>query len=230
MSKSPFIDAYGLRLLNVPGAWETIQEVLIEDCYNLKCVPHGADVVDVGAFYGEFGVYCAARRKCRVCFVEPVQESMMVCKANYSLNCVSKNAQFLNAAVSDRKGLSDFWIRPDHPAGSGLEEYDVCEHTQVKTITMSDVLDSIKESSHPIVVKMDCESAERKIFFGSLHWLKRVSVLLMEWHNHDGWLYKGILSDRGFDVTLFGGGPPPRPEYDQSIGGGILWAIRKDDE
>ena len=89
---------------------------------------------------------------------------------------------------------------------------------------MADAVEKFPDA--PIFVKLDCEGGEVSIFSGDLGWLDSVTYLAMEWHNHDGHVYRDILTDRGFKVELEGGGPPPRPKWDKTIGGGLLFAER----
>ena len=91
---------------------------------------------------------------------------------------------------------------------------------------MLDLVNFAKVSGRPLFVKMDCEGCETEAF-KDLSWLQRVDRVSMEWHNHDGDVFRDILIEHGFEVEIEGGGPKPRPVWDKSIGGGLLHAKRK---
>ena len=62
MSPEPFLTYGNLRLLNVPHGKPVYDEVLVEDCYGLESIPHNGIVIDIGGYYGEFGIWCAKNR------------------------------------------------------------------------------------------------------------------------------------------------------------------------
>lgn len=230
MNASPIINVGPVRLLNVPHASAVAQEVWADDCYRLSEIPDGSVVIDAGAFYGEFGLICRVAKNCDVIALEPAPPNLEIACLNVRLNGVDNNFLLLCAAVAAGFGRS-FKYRPDHPAGSLLETYgqDVTGiGLSVSCVTMRDILDDVHQrhgDKAKIVVKLDIEGAEREVF-ADTSWLAAVSIVTMEWHNHDGDRYAAILCNHGFDVDVTGGGPPPRPPWDPSIGGGLLFARR----
>ena len=221
-----------VRLVNVPHAEAVAREIFDEDCYDFARVPEGAVVLDVGAFYGEFSLRCAVEKRCIVFAYEPSPANLEILQLNRKLNGYPPNFCVLARAVG-RPGRRAFVSRPEHPAGSMLED-EAARHglagdvTAVECVSIGDeiIACEARGSTRPLVVKLDCEGAEHEIF-ADTRWLDDVAVLLMEWHNHDGGHFRDLVAPRGFDVRLEGGGPKPRPAWDPSIGGGLLLASRR---
>jgi FkbM family methyltransferase len=211
MTEGPFLHYGTIRLLNLPHAKAVADEVLVEDCYRKEEVPHGAIVLDVGGFYGEFGIWCSVERACQVTIYEPslVYE---VAWTNQALN--SAHVEVRNCAIGGRTGLRLFRFRPEHPAGSALSDN---EGDPTPTVSLSEEVKRFRNFK-VIVVKLDCEGAEREIFEDE-SWLKDVYIVTMEWHNKDGHHYKEILERHGFDVSL--------DQIDPEVVRGMLFAKRK---
>jgi FkbM family methyltransferase len=227
---SPIITVGRTRFLNVPHAKAVIDEVWNDDCYRLNDIPDGSTVIDVGAFYGEFSLICEKEKNCNVAAIEPNPDSWMIFRLNCVLNLSVTGVYSERLCIGGTDGVRTLFIKPGHPAGSSLIPYDgYVPNGTVKAITMENaVKESIKlfRDNAPICVKFDCEGAEEEIFNGDLAWLDKVSIVTMEWHNRDGYIYGNILSDLGFKVSLEGGGPKPRPPYDKNIAGGLLFATK----
>lgn len=228
---SPIINVGPVRLLNVPHAAAVAREVWDDDCYRLSEIPDGSVVIDAGAFYGEFGLICHIAKNCDVIALEPAPLNLEIARLNVRLNIMGRGFLLLAAALGSATGERILKYRFDHPAGSLLGVYgqDVVGFKQsVSCVTMSDIIDDVRlrhGDKAKVVVKLDIEGAEREVF-SDPSWLAAVSIVTMEWHNHDGDRYATILRAHGFDVDVTGGGPPPRPPWDPSIGGGLLFAKR----
>jgi len=228
-SQFPVLTYGKVRLLNVPHAEAVAREIFDEDCYAFDLIPEGAVVFGVGAFYGEFALRCVLEKNCLAYAFEPSAANLEILELNRKLNHYPDRLLTFGRAVG-RLGPCAFVSRPDHPAGSMLAD-GAARHgitgtvAEVPCMAIGDVL-SVADSGAPVVVKLDCEGAEREIFEDTA-WLDNVSVLVMEWHDHDGACFRDLVEARGFDVQLQGGGPKPRPAWDPSIGGGLLWATRK---
>lgn len=208
-----------------------LREVFDEDAYRVAQIPKGSVVLDLGAHVGAFALRCAVERRCIVLAAEPYPPSFGYLCGNVHANAEGGGVVAPRwAAVGGSRGLRQFYPTPSHPAGSSLYE-----HPEGRSIAPVKVpcfsLDELVLLSlgKPITVKMDVEGAEREVFAdrGALAWaLRSVDRVLMEWHNHDGYVYGEALEALGFEVELRGGGVP-QPVYDRSIGGGLLYAQRK---
>jgi FkbM family methyltransferase len=230
---------YGrVRLTDALCSRAVADEVLVDDCYRLNELPVGSIVLDGGAFYGEFGLACHINRGCKVMAFEPAAANFAVLQQNLTLNeALVRPDEFvaLNVAIADRSGLRPFKYYNHHPAGSALAEHLKVDHVVPVTesfVETSTLTTAIAEAwqrwgRQPTCVKLDCEAAEAEIFAEDASWLRLVEVVTMEWHNYDGDVYAGMLEQAGFTVELEGGGPKPRPKWDKTIGGGLLFARRK---
>lgn len=229
---SPFITVGNARFLNVPHAAEVLDEIVAQDCYRLDSIPDGSLVIDVGAFYGEFGIICYKNKNCNVVAYEPARENYRIATYNAELNSCNRSVRYClnHMAVGGSSGWTEFFYRSDHPAGSLIDgsKFGVSENVQTTTLIRAIKSPIVNRGIHEsVVVKLDCEGSEVDIFNNDLEWLALTNIVTMEWHNHDGDVYAKILEENGFTVELEGGGPKPRPKWDKSLGGGLLFAKRK---
>ena len=199
-----------VELIETPFTKMVAEEVVTRDVYRIGTIPEDCTVLDIGAFYGEFSIMCAKRGMDVVAF-EPVQSSFHLLVENMAINKVRFEAH--NVAVMDCDGTVSMNVPGNHPAGA-----TVANGGGVKCVAM----DSIAERFGDIAVKMDCESSEIFIF-KSLRWLDKCKWVSMEFHNHDGRHFRDLLLSKGFAVAIEGGNGTP---WDDTIGGGIIWAIR----
>jgi len=215
---SPYLDYGDIRLLNVPHAKEVADEVIAEDCYRVSEFPVGARVLDVGAFYGEFAVMAAVRKGCLVHAFEPAANSFDVCSYNVESNPWAR-VVMEGFPVGATEGVVEFNYNKDHPAGSNVSRCGdglLIEQASIKNLVVNRQIN---------VVKLDCEGSEVEIF-SDPSWVDNVKIVTMEFHNHDGDHYASILRERGFKVDITGTGPKPRPQWDKSMAGGLLFATK----
>ncbi len=232
---SAFLRYGNTKLLNLPHAEAVAEEVIKDDCYRIDHIVEGSIVIDIGAFYGEFAI-AAFWRGHKVWAFEPDSDNFSVLNQNFVLNGCPIDIRCFNYGVSNKIENPTFIQQDDHPAGNRVKKPNEggilkCFPT-IECVPMSNIVSQVRARHGKealIFVKMDCEGMETEIFKDST-WIKEINQISMEWHNHDGDLYRDILMSHGFNVTLEGGGPPPRPAYDKSIGGGLLHAIKKEQQ
>lgn len=214
-----------VKLLNVPHAFEVGEEVILHDCYRIKSLPGNAIVIDIGGFYGEYGILAHRQGAKFVAVFEPSSVNYAIMQAHVMLNDLDGRCDFMTfeTAVVDYDGVIKFRHDLEHPAGSSISGFGY----PVDCADISGILNNFgaRFEFDPIVVKIDAEGAEERIF-QNLEWLERVEYLTMEFHNYDGQKYADILHNAGFTVELEGAGPPPRPTWNESIQGGLLHAKR----
>lgn len=227
---------YG-NILLLPGedVQKVIEEVYDDDCYRIDEIPTGSIVLDIGAFGGEFGIKCCVEKDCRVMAYEPVSRMFNHLILNVKLNELPPDIFVpIKGAIGKAEGDRILYYRPGAPASSQIEGYVtdyekggelIEEVTRCYTISSQIAIAKQKWGDLPICVKMDCEGAEAEIFENS-SWIDDIHIVTMEWHNYDGDLYANMLEKRGFSVFLEGGGPKPRPQWNKTIGGGLLFAKR----
>lgn len=220
---NPFIEFNGVIFLNVPAAQSVIDEVLVEDCYQIKRIPDDSIVLDIGSLYGEFGIYMALAKGCYVAFYEPNPESALILESNLNLNRNGGLEYVLhNAAVGKSNKMVQFEPNKSHPGGSCVSKNG---NVSVACLGIKAQIDKLKNPFRDICVKIDCEGSESDIFEDT-SWLEHVDIVTMEWHNYDGHVYAEVLRNHGFSVEVTGGGPPPRSDWNPTICGGLIFAHR----
>ncbi|MEI8374437.1 MAG: FkbM family methyltransferase [Planctomycetota bacterium] len=210
-----FLHYDGLTLLNLPHAQKLYEEVLVQDCYQRKLIPHNSIVLDVGGCFGEFGIWCEYHRACHVKIFEP-SPVWKIAQLNSFLNM--SRVWVVWGAIGRENGPREFHHRPDAPYGSRLstigqdnpcvqkEEHKV---TTVDCFTLKSQIDAAKNEvgfPRPICVKLDCEGAEQEVFEDE-RWLDEVAIVAMEWHFKDGPRYRDALTRHGFKVTTTDANP-----------------------
>ncbi len=222
-----FFEVGAMKLLRLPFSDGVINEIFQEDCYHLSDIPEGSLVFDVGAFYGEFGIYCVMNKGCKVMAYEPASQNFLMAKLNLTLNNISEDDLILNkSAITGDIFYKVMDFKERHPAGSEVRTEGAGEIVQCLTLHEEIVKGKSIFGDRKIFVKLDCESSEKGIF-KDLKWLELVDILVMEWHNHDGKYFQDILEANGFSTVLEAGGPKPKPVMNNTIAGGLLFAKRK---
>lgn len=227
MNETPWINVEGLRFLNVPSAQVVIDKIFRDDCYRISEIPYGCTVFDVGAFYGEFGIYMAAKKGCKVYAFEPAHDNHEVALWNMMIND-SKISRYIltERAVTGHGNVVSVYYRPEHPGGSQVDTgINSAPITKVASIRLSDW---VKKQNRPICVKLDCEGSESGIFKDDPEWIDYADIVTMEWHNYDADFYADILSKHGFKTIEFQGKlklPSGDPGY-VGYAGGLLFAKR----
>jgi FkbM family methyltransferase len=193
---------YGkVRLLNVPKAKVVADEIFVENCYKLEQLPLGSIVLDVGAMYGEFGIYCAVELGCEVFLYEP-SPSWEIAGLNLVLNRMENiSSRLFPFAIGEgRPSVRKFSHSVELPYTSRLDDLGGLE-VPCNSMAFAISQAKLKAGSHlPICVKLDCEGAEREIF-NDESWLEDVSIVMLEFHFKDGPRYREILQRKGFFVT-----------------------------
>ncbi|MFI1488737.1 FkbM family methyltransferase [Streptomyces sp. NPDC020747] len=174
-----------------------LREVFLEGIYDFpysEHVPKVRTIVDLGANIGLAALSLAAQHpNARVLCVEPVDENVRMLEINRALN--GFDIEVTKAAVDAVSGEvtlfpNEWWssstITPNvasaREGNPGRMEQPLALKPQpVKAITI-DELSMAYGVDQIDVLKMDIEGAEANIMAGSLDWLDRVGVLIMEIH------------------------------------------------
>jgi FkbM family methyltransferase len=195
-----------------------------EDSYHIRhCVPEGSDVYDLGANVGIFSLACAARG-CRVVAVEASPLTYGLCAIN--LNPFPKVA-VRNEVVSANQDFTVFATNLAFFAGSNID-YPECMGAPVLTRVKPFVEPNWSAFPYPQgkrVLKIDIEGAELGLFNSNARFVYGADIILMEWHNYDGHIYREDLQAVGYEVVLAGCGDP-QPAYDKTFARGMLYAVR----
>lgn len=201
-----------------------VEEIVTHDCYRVRpwISIVKPDVLDLGANIGVFTMMCA-EAGCRVYAVEPDPRAYAELKVLEALP--SSNVQTFNGAVGaiyeKRRLFQALASQQSMLYASDNPSIEV----DCRTIRHYRYMSGFAHEPRTQLLKLDIEGAEREIFYDA-DVLASFDVIVMEWHNHDGLLYKRILESipgSSFDTQIAGGGDPP-PKYHPMIGGGLLWA------
>lgn len=163
----------------------------------------GHYVLDLGAHYGYFSLYCAARGA-HVTAYEPLEENyreLVRISRDIAPQLGFPTIITHRQAVTDAYGERLLWYNRDNPGASSLLRQSDFDPVPVSTVPLSaalrmpDLPDMLWDC-----VKVDVEGAEAEIFLAASNMdLKRIRFLTMELHNdvlsleqHDA-LYKRML-------------------------------------
>jgi FkbM family methyltransferase len=181
---------YGLN----EGDIQSVREVMLDEIYRLPSFIKPSVIVDLGGNIGLTSVFYHWQYKCSsIICVEPVFRNVQMIEENLRSNGV--RALVLQAAASSAPGSVRFKSDGHSNLGRVNEDGD----TVVSCITMDEILQNTPENWID-VLKIDIEGHEQVLLSENNSWLKRVGVILIEFHP---WLvdYPGsveVLKANGF--------------------------------
>jgi FkbM family methyltransferase len=206
----------------------TLAELLLNDIYNFniqsKCI-----VVDIGSNVGDSTLFFASLHNVvKVYSYEPFKSTFVDAIKNYALNpSLSQKIISYNVGLSSEVQTLSLGYNAEESGGmrTSVSNLGQGEGEHVKIVNAADELLKILEAhpKMPLVVKIDCEGAEFKIFkaINDAKLLPKISVILMELHKIGGLRdfstrdLLSVLSTSGFTFINF--------REDQSIG--MLYAF-----
>ena len=148
--------------------YETVNEVLTYDCYQLAEIPFShlgnALVIDIGANIGVSSVALAHLTGGRVHAFEPVTANFLQLQANLRANSI-ENVDCRKSAVSEDAGTATMAINPDQsvsPYIAGQNQPPIPRGFQTEEVEVVALRSLLRESDGQEVdlIKMDCEGAE----------------------------------------------------------------------
>ena len=156
--------------------------------------------VDVGCHKGQFlDEYIRCSPKGTHYAFEPIPYLFEQLIENY------KSARVFNYALSDKSGETSFFILPDKPALSGLNEREAIqkELPREKITIRTERLDEVIPKEVKIdYIKVDVEGAEGLVISGALDTLKRNRPFVVLEHGEDSSLLFGITSENVYDMLV----------------------------
>jgi FkbM family methyltransferase len=142
----------------------------------------GDRVLDLGAHFGVFSLYCAARG-CDVIAVEPNPAVMveLVHSAAVANDIGLGKIEIINAAVAEKTGERHLWISPKPSTiPTLLGRWEASGSIPVQCFSLAELL----RGQTWDCVKVDIEGAEYEVFMAaSPEDLQRIRYLTMEIHN-----------------------------------------------
>lgn len=137
----------------------------------------GKNIVDIGANYGFFSLYCAANGAARILAVEASPKNYHQLYENVKSY---SNITPINRAVMDLD--NDIVTINDN---GGESQINLDSSFAVPTVTLETVINDHFDQTAPLVLKMDCESSEFDILLNcSDNLIQRFSTIYIELHNN----------------------------------------------
>lgn len=152
-------------------------------------------IVDAGANIGAATVFFLETYENVFLYaVEPDMDNMNLLRQNTS---AYNNACVFEGAISNNRdelylldpGLSDWGFRTT--TGHGISNKPL---RKVAVITPAEILRSCS-SMYPMIMKIDIEGGEDKLFSGDSHWMNQFGVIIIELHD---WMFPGRGCSRNF--------------------------------
>lgn len=150
----------------------------LADEYMLKDVPlsEGDLFVDVGANVGELGIW-SDQRGLRYVGIEPDPRAFSALQENVPMSST------LQMAVSNKRGVLDFFMRPDSADSTLLKPEDWAEGEEIITVqvsTLDDLLRSEGLVSDIKLLKIEAEGFEPEVLEGALGTLSRTLFVVVD--------------------------------------------------
>lgn len=198
--------------LESPEEFFILKEVFVENDYQFGTTEEST-VIDIGTNVGIAALFFSQFEYVKniYCF-EPVPETFRQAKYNLSLNPnFHKVTQMHNVGLGSSTRKEVFLFDDEVKGNTGLRgtlspsyaENPNVREVEVQISDASEMLLPIFEShnNQKIILKIDCEGGEYEIF-RSLHasgLMKRVDVIMMEWHDKGTIELTSILLENGFN-------------------------------
>ena len=146
-----------------------------------KTLLNAGDVfVDVGCHIGKYSVIIANHvgTQGKVYAIDANPENIAVLKKNIALNRLT-NITIINKAVSDKEGITKFYLRPS----SGMGSLSATEGPKSITVNVNTLYNELKEVDKIDLMKIDVEGEEVNVINGAGLLLERTRNLIIECHS-----------------------------------------------
>jgi FkbM family methyltransferase len=163
-------------------------------------------VIDVGLNIGLTSLYLVQKKEVTAVYgFEPFRETFQQAEENFKLNPeLAKKIQIFNFGLGNKNETKTLHYNPEKLGmmSSTVDRFPDAGKTETIEIRRaSEVLQPIIEK-HPesIMLKMDCEGAERDILpeLAVSGILQKIKIVIMEWHAINPEFYIRILRGNGF--------------------------------
>lgn len=178
------LNGFGLELRRIPSAAQhPIQRWSLSGVLqHAKAVGFTpATILDVGAAYGAFTSTCRTIfPDSRYLLIETLGEYYSFLQ---TITCSMPDAEFVNAAVTDKSGNVVIHVHPDLVGSSLYKEEEDSDVNGVKRIVPAVSLDDLcsdKNTRGPYLLKIDTQGAEIKVLSGAQTVLKEIALILLE--------------------------------------------------
>lgn len=204
-----------------------VSEVFVDCDYNFFS-QKPTTVIDIGTNIGIASLFFSTLSHVDniYCF-EPVSNTFAVAQKNFALNN-SKVISFENIGLGKNNRTETFLFDNYCKGNAGIRgklspSYKNNPNLVEVAVTIKDATEQIakiiENTQNNIVVKMDCEGAEYEIMenLAQSQILKKIDILMIEWHDKGATELESILQNAGFNFFSKNLGP----------NSGLLYAYRK---
>jgi FkbM family methyltransferase len=146
----------------------------------------GGTYLDIGANLGLTTIPLAQQKGITIHAFEPDPVNFRMLSMNLAVNCPGHQVSLHQFALGDRDGTEWFELNPinagDHRlsgSGASLMGEDRWQRIEVQLRRLDSVLD---EPASPLVVKIDVQGAEARVFAGGKQSLEKADLIAMEWY------------------------------------------------
>jgi FkbM family methyltransferase len=198
-----------------------LEEVFARRVYAFRA-PRRTIVIDVGANVGFAALHFAGLAEVdRVVAFEPFPRTVELAAENLERNpALASRIELRPYGLAARSQLRRVEFSEEWKGSVGLSGLPphLRNRAQVHTVTVqthraSEVIDDLGRDwpRHEIVVKMDCEGSEYEILedLVASGQIRRISLILIEWHDRGPEQLEGLLLDSGY-IVLRGDRPRGR--------------------
>jgi FkbM family methyltransferase len=183
------------------GDLQGMREIFMADTYRLPIgIDSVATVVDLGANIGLTSVYLARQHRPRqLIAVEPEPENARLASLNLRQNGLE--GEVVEAAVGPSDGSATFARARESNIGR-LGEGAL----EVRVVSMRTLLEQLPDGEPIDILKLDIEGGEEALLDGDRDWLRRVRVLIAEFHPElvDYPRLVQLVRDEGFEYIPAG--------------------------
>lgn len=174
------------------GDLQSLREVLVEEVYRCDLPAAPETILDLGANIGLASLWFARLiqpdptgsdpiQPLKIIAVEPIPENAQLVELNFSENRIP--GEVLQAAAGPTDGEAWFESRLESNLGRLVAEGDVKgPRIRVPVIGIHSLLARFPGGAVDLV-KMDIEGGEAELLGGDTGWLRRVKMLIVEWHD-----------------------------------------------
>jgi FkbM family methyltransferase len=187
--KEPYLvkTKYGFKMYVRPefnvglsgNVWLTVRghiEPFVTELF-LKHINKNSVCVDVGAYVGWFTLLFAKYGK-HVYAFEPRKDTASILQRNVKINNF-KNVEVIRRALSDKKGVFDFYIDENSGADSLFNENPRQMTAKVDRVKVTTLDSFFKKGTKIDIMKIDAENAEALILKGAERLLKENPNMIM---------------------------------------------------
>lgn len=211
--KGLLISFEGLKLeLETKEEFLILNEVFIKEDYSFE-LKDDCIVLDIGANVGFSSLYFSRLNNViKIFSYEPVKDTFNAAEKNLDQNNISKKATLFNFGLGGKERKEAFFYKHQAKGNSGLrgklspsyENSENCETRIVEIKKASEVLETIfrENALYKKVLKIDCEGAEYEIIEDLVQadMLKKVDIIMMEWHDYGPEILEKRLVENNFTV------------------------------